>query len=282
MVCSDNPALSGVCDTNPAAFRDPGVTSDHTSRVWVQRFKAEHRERHIVSVLKCWTPFWFLHAKMSLFIPNYDSRDNAFKKTLRTTVPLIQSVGTVLDSITQRNTEAAHRAQKLTWASWTQQWTQGSIIFIKTSCWKVGFLDYLTCVAQLTVWQVEDAVVQLKARPCEGHLRRHDYSGRSWEQEEALAVGLQTPGTTQSGQRWRHQGLAEMYVFMWKQQNICGRTSQHFIAVVYYISQWIVLKILTIMMIILRYIKNRKQKLSFWECTWCSFSCAFCRGRHSK
>lgn len=43
--------------------------------------------------------------------------------------------------------------------------------------------------------------MQLKARPCERHLWCHDNSGGRGEQEEAFAVWLQAPGTTQSERR---------------------------------------------------------------------------------
>lgn len=60
---------------------------------------------------------------------------------------------------------------------------------------------------QRTVWQVEQAVVELKARPRERHLRGHDHGGWRRRQEESLAVGLQTPGAAQSeGRRqWNHE-----------------------------------------------------------------------------
>lgn len=79
---------------------------------------------------------------------------------------------------------------------------------------------------QLTIWQVEDAVLQLKARPCEWHLRCHKDSGCHREQEETFAVGLQSSGATQSekgegGWNWREVSLKASLLHLYKQLLIC-------------------------------------------------------------
>lgn len=74
--------------------------------------------------------------------------------------------------------------------------------------YRTNFGSHLPLVhSQLTIWQVEDAVLELEARTCEGHLGRHDDSGRRGEQKETFAVRLQASGTTQSEKRAEALGL---------------------------------------------------------------------------
>lgn len=67
---------------------------------------------------------------------------------------------------------------------------------------------------QLTIRQVEDAVVQLEARARERHLGRHDNSHRGREQEEALDVGLQTSRTAEPERRDRCLNSVEIAVVL--------------------------------------------------------------------
>lgn len=122
-----------------------------------------------------------------------------------TTVSFIEAVGTVLDSITHWDTQAVHSAQKLAWTSYT---THTQTVFrnkIKEILQKILLSNFFTCVSwhspphsQLTVWQIEDAVLKLKAGPRQRHLRCHNDGGGCGEEGEAFTVGLQSSCTTQS------------------------------------------------------------------------------------
>lgn len=121
---------------------------------------------------------------------------------MNTTVPLIKTIWTVLDSVTCRNTQPVGGAEKLPRACCNTKRTRKHLLFKHQITAEEFILNsdfrQVSCF-KLTVWEVEDRVVQLETRPCEGYLGCHNNSGRAGEQEEAFSVRLKAPDATQSG-----------------------------------------------------------------------------------
>lgn len=160
---------------------------------------------------------WWGNEPLFVFLCGISGDDQWLKDVFNsawiiTTVCLVKSIGTVVDAVAGRYALTIDCAQRLTWAGCktkTKTKTNTRCLWIKG---RENFFFFPCCglclCLQRTVWQVEQAVVELKARPRERHLRGHDHGGWRRRQEESLAVGLQTPGAAQSeGRRQWNQEL---------------------------------------------------------------------------